>query len=87
MVSGFWKNNDEWEKLHTLSPEIMTCGDIDGNGQDDVIIDFGGPGIWIWMNNEKWEKLHTLSPEIMTCGDIDGNGRDDVIIDFGGPGI
>jgi len=62
-------------------------GDIDGNGQDDVIIDFGpGFGIFVRFNNSFWVQLHTLSPETMVTGDIDGNGQDDVIIDFG-PGF
>ena len=38
-----------------LSPEIITTGDMDGNGQDEVIIDFGDlHGIWIFMNNSTW---------------------------------
>ncbi len=61
----------------------MTTGDMDGNGLDEVIIDFGTRGIWILMNNSTWVKLHDLSPEIMTTGDIDGNGLDEAIIDFG----
>jgi hypothetical protein len=66
-----------------------TAGDIDGNGQYDVIIDYGnGLGIWTLMNNSTWIKLSSLSPETMTTGDIDGNGQDDIIIDFGpGRGI
>jgi hypothetical protein len=33
--------------LHAGSPESMTTGDIDGSGQDDVIIDFGAwSGSW-----------------------------------------
>ncbi len=69
------------------NPEVMTKGDMDGNGQDEVIIDFGKAGIWIRMNNSTWVKLHDLSPEIITTGDMDGNGLDDVIIDFGRFGI
>ena len=66
----------------------MTCGDIDGNGQDDVIIDFGpGAGIWVRMNNNTWVKLHDLSPETITTGDMDGNGQDDIIVDFGMAGV
>ena len=68
-----------------LSPEIITTGDMDGNGQDEVIIDFGSDpyGIWIFMNNSTWVNLIDVSPEIITTGDIDGNGQDEVIIDAG----
>ena len=66
-------------------PETTTIADIDGSGQDDIIIDFGsGFGIWIFMNNSEWMmNRHTLSPETMTTGDIDGGGKDDIILDFG----
>ena len=62
----------------------ITAGDIDGNGQDDVIIDYGsGNGIWVRMNNDTEVKLIDVFPEIITTGDIDGNGQDEVIIDGG----
>jgi hypothetical protein len=51
-------NNSTWIKLHTLSPDTVTTGDIDGNGRDDVIIDFGpGHGIRILMNSSTWKSL------------------------------
>ncbi len=64
--------------------DIIT-GDIDGIGQSDVIIDFGGIGTWVRMNDSTWVQLHTLSPEAMIAGDLDGDGNDEVIIDFGEP--
>jgi len=82
-------NNSEWAQLHSLSAESMTTGDMDGNGLDEVIIDFGSPyGIWIWLNNSTWVKLHSLSAESMITGYLDNNALADVIIDFGeGVGI
>ena len=74
-------------KLHDLSPEAMITGDMDGNGLEDVIIDFGVDGIWVRKNNANWVKLHDLSPEAMITGDMDGNGLDEVIFDFGVHGI
>ena len=66
--------------------ETRTVGDIDGDGQDDVIIDYGtGDGIRIRMNNDTEVELHPLLPEAVTIGDMDGNGQDDVIVDFGVP--
>jgi hypothetical protein len=45
-------------QLDSLSPEIITTGDIDGSVQGDVITDFGpGYGIWSLMNNTTWVKL------------------------------
>jgi hypothetical protein len=51
----------------------MVTGDLDGNGQDEVIIDFGPPhGIWAWKNNAAWTQLITVSPEKMVTGNLDG---------------
>jgi hypothetical protein len=66
----------------------MATGDLDGNGKDDVVIDFGQPasgptGLWKWMNNSAWIKLFAQSAEILATGDLDGSGKDDIVIDFG----
>ena len=70
------------------SGKITTTGDVDGNGMDGVVIDYGpGRGIWTFMNNSTWIKLHNLSPETVATGDLDNDGQDDVITDFGKHGI
>ncbi len=66
---------------------FMTTGDLDGNDNNEVMIDFGSPGIWVKYNNNTWSQLHWVSPEFMVTGDMDGNGKDEVIIDFGSAGI
>ena len=40
MANGTWvrMNNSTWVQLHTLSPETMAIGDIDGSGKDDIVI-------------------------------------------------
>ena len=68
--------------LCLLLPSVSLA--VDGNGKDEVIIDFGsGVGLWERLNNTSWVFLHPLSPDSMTTGDMDGSGQDDVIIDFG----
>ena len=43
--------------------------DVDGNGIDDVVIDFGAAyGVWEYVNGSTWQQLHWLSPETMTAG-------------------
>jgi hypothetical protein len=52
----------------------MVVGDIDGSGQDDVIIDFGeSVGIWARYNDTSWGKLHNSTCESIAVGDVDGN--------------
>ena len=73
--------------LHGTSPEGFVMGDLDHNGIDEVIVDFGAAGIWVRLNNSSWSLLHTANPTRMATGDLDGNGQDEVIIDFPGSGI
>jgi hypothetical protein len=41
----------------------VTLGDLDRNGRDDVVIDFGaGHGLWMYANDGSWTELHGLSP-------------------------
>ena len=52
-------------QLHTLSPELIRSGDLDGNGQADLIVDFGpgdGLGLKLLINSSSWMDLHPLSP-------------------------
>jgi hypothetical protein len=66
----------------------MVVGDIDCNGLDDLVVDFGpSDGIYVRYDDGTWVQLHGLSPEIMVVGDIDGNGCDDLVVDFPGQGI
>jgi hypothetical protein len=76
-----------------IEPPLLEeyVGDLDGNGQDDLIVDFGpgpGLGLYIYFNSTSWVRLHGLSPEALAVGDLDGNGKDELIADFGsGPGL
>jgi hypothetical protein len=64
----------------------MVEGDLDGNGIDDIVFDFGSYGTYVFYNNSSWTKLHSLSPAFMATGDLDGEGYDDVIAVFEGYG-
>ena len=67
-----------------MMSKSMAVGDIDGNGKDDVLVEFENTtGIFAWMNNSYWVEVDASSPESMAVGDIDGNGKDDVLVEFG----
>ena len=79
-----------WYKLHGAYPlNNVTTGDIDGNGTDDVIVNFEGSGLWVYQTGLGWgKKIHGAYPlNNVTTGDIDGNGTDDVIVNFEGSGL
>ena len=41
-----------WSQLHPLNAESFATGDFDGNGLDDLVVDFGATsGLWLWMNH------------------------------------
>ncbi|MFV1998526.1 MAG: FG-GAP repeat domain-containing protein [Acidiferrobacterales bacterium] len=50
----------------------------------DVVVDFGGIGLWARMNDATWLKLNNASPDQFVVGDINGNGKDDVIAVYPG---
>jgi hypothetical protein len=80
-------NNNSWDQLHTLSPESMEVGNVDGSGSDEVIIDFGYQyGIWMRKNDNSWVKLHcSISPESMVTGNLDGLSMGDTAASIQGP--
>ena len=83
--TGLWALTDAayFNQLHPMNPKLIAATDMDGNGIDEVIVDFGAPyGIWTRWNNATWAQLHPLTANSIITGDIDGNGRGDVIIDF-----
>jgi hypothetical protein len=64
-------NDTFWRRLHSLSPEAIAAGDLDGNDLDELIIDFGqgpGLGLYIYYNNATWSRLHGLSPQLIATG-------------------
>ena len=86
---GAWihHNGSFYSQLHSASPEEMAAGDLDGNGQADILLDFPGFGVWVWRNGHSWFQLHAMNVTAMETGDIDGNGQADVIMMFPGFGV
>jgi hypothetical protein len=79
-------NNTTWSVLHTLHANALLTADLDGNGRDDIVIDFGPPnGLWVYRNNDTWMRLHPLSPMHLAAGSIDDSAGADLVVDFGAP--
>jgi hypothetical protein len=77
-----------WSPLADVPADQIVTGDLDGNGIDEIVVDFGTVyGAWIRMNNAGWIQLTSDSPSYMAAGDLDNSGRDDLILSFSGAGV
>jgi hypothetical protein len=56
---------------HNVTTQDLAVGDLDGNGKDDLIVDFGGAGLWVRYNNATWMKLHNASTQDLAAGGFD----------------
>ena len=72
----------------------IAVADVDGNGQDDVIVSFpagmgpdGTGGSYIARNQAPLFLLDSKTAEQIAVGDIDGNGQDDLLVDLGADGL
>ncbi|NQU73281.1 MAG: hypothetical protein HQ547_01040, partial [Candidatus Omnitrophica bacterium] len=55
-----YDNNASFPNIHGLSPVSITTGDLNGNGQDDVVVYFGpAQGIWVYYDGTTWGHLHS----------------------------
>jgi len=85
----YYRNSDTGAWVKLASPATMiTCGDIDEDGIDDVI------GLWptqggIWVkysSDGTWARLSSTAVHIAS-GDMNGDGRDDLLGTWDGQGV
>ncbi|HPS19459.1 MAG TPA: hypothetical protein PKY78_00515, partial [Candidatus Omnitrophota bacterium] len=65
---------------------LIVVGDINGDGKDDLVIDFGSAGLYKFINNT-FIQIGTNTISSMVVGDLDNNGKDDVILNYASKGI
>jgi hypothetical protein len=67
---GLWarKNGTTWVQLHYLSTENIVGGDLDGDGLDEVIADFGAAGVWSYQEGRGWAFVHSFNPKSIVTG-------------------
>ena len=91
-----------WSAYNDLNGESWpACGDIDGDGYDEIIIGLGrNGGGWfevfdydaVNLVHKAWGKVNwssynsTMGETHPACGDIDGDGYDEIIIGLGRDG-
>jgi len=47
----------------------MITADVDGNGVDEAVVDFGSMGLWRWQAGA-WTQISPDDPEEMTAADV-----------------
>ena len=72
---GLWQKIDlgGWTQLNGNSPDDVVTADVTGNGQDDIVADFGTTtgGLFIKRDQGAWVKQHNTSPDSMAPGELD----------------
>ena len=68
-----WLDNSSWVAIHSMNANAMAIGDVDGNGQADIILSFPGYGTWIYLNQTSWMQIHALNPEALASGRLNSN--------------
>ena len=61
-------------------------GDVDDNGQEDLLINFGADNFWLGLNDAPPFLFIDLPLSAVGSGDLDSNGEDDMIFSFTGIG-
>jgi|GEM_PF-2023911 len=85
----YYRNSDtaSWVKLATPAT-LVTAGDLDGDGIDDLIgIWPGQGGVWVkYSATGAWAKLSTTARHI-AAGDMNGDGRPELLGTWDGQGV
>jgi len=84
----FYDNSTVSSTISGVSmPEIAT-GDLDGDGQQDLVVGFDNGQIWAFFNNTEWQVLHAGNDaELITTANLDGLGADELIASFSGGSV
>jgi Tol biopolymer transport system component len=61
--------------------------DLQTEPRNDLLVDFGGAGLWQRLNNTTWQKIHNASPAMIGPGDLNGSLKDEAIASFNGAGL
>ena len=48
--------------------ENIVGGDLDGDGLDEVIADFGAAGVWSYQEGRGWAFVHSFNPKSIVTG-------------------
>ena len=89
----------EWPEYNQINGETRpACGDIDGDGIEEIIVGLGPGGqgrmeVFKWVDHQLkhvkwlqagWQDYNRGNGETRpACGDLDGDGKDEMIVGTG----
>jgi hypothetical protein len=77
-----------WSQLNAEDPYQIVAADIDGDGEDELVVSFEGLGLYIYEPvGGIWQLINTVIPDEIVAVDIDGDGNDELVISFNGYGL
>ena len=66
--------------------EGTAAGDVDADGADEVLGDFGAVGMWLY-NGGAWSQSSGVNADYLAVADLDGSGGAEIVGDFGPTGL
>jgi len=73
------------QAYHERTPR-HAAGDFDGDGSDELVLDFGASGTWLW-DGGSWSLLSSEDPEGLTVVNLDGDSVDEIVANLGSSGL
>ncbi len=71
---------------YTVPSPKHAAGDFDGDGEDELAIDFGSTGVLLW-DAGTWTQILSVDSESLVSANLDGSGDDEIIADLGANGL
>jgi hypothetical protein len=77
-----------WSRLNTEDPDKMVAADLDGDGEDELVVSFVGWGLYTYEPEGRvWDRINREIPDHILAVDIDGDGNDELVVSFPGYGL